>query len=366
LTGAFWYVRNLVETGSIEPTVRVGIGPIALPTVDVRRPFPAHRVVDFLTDFDVIRSDFLPGFRTTFGWGWPLLFLLAGAGCGFALLREQRLLRALGAVGLLCCVAYLFTPQGAAGTDVNRAFLFSRNLRYLYPALVIGLVLLPIVATRFGPRARAGLVAIGGAALGADLYYGLTGDRDETAIALGAMVAIFAVVAVAIVTWPAICARSLAPVAIGLALGLGVAAGWTVQHHYLERRYADALPFPSAPRAESELVVRVGNTIEGAHVGVAGLSFQYALFGPDFSNRVTFIGKRGPHGAFAVPTSCRQWRELVNEGAYDYVVVGADDAADPEPREAGWTRVDRSVDVVEHDGTASLFRIRGRLDPAAC
>ena len=45
ITGAFWYLRNLFATGSIDPGVRIGIGSFALPSAHIHRPNPPNSVV---------------------------------------------------------------------------------------------------------------------------------------------------------------------------------------------------------------------------------------------------------------------------------------------------------------------------------
>ena len=50
---------------------------------------------------------------------------------------------ALGFVGVVSMLGYLVTPEGAGGVE-GRPVLFAANLRFGFPALILGLVLFPL------------------------------------------------------------------------------------------------------------------------------------------------------------------------------------------------------------------------------
>ena len=54
-------------------------------------------------------------------------------------------MRWIGGVALFGLLAYLFTPLSAAGAD-GAPVGFGINIRYVIPALLLGLVLLPLAA----------------------------------------------------------------------------------------------------------------------------------------------------------------------------------------------------------------------------
>ena len=85
-TGAFWYLRNLIHTGSPLPSVELGIGPIAFPTGHFALVDPfRYSVMDYFTDGDVWRDWYLPGLRDSIGLLWWLAFAAAVVGrrgCG--------------------------------------------------------------------------------------------------------------------------------------------------------------------------------------------------------------------------------------------------------------------------------------------
>ena len=84
---------------------------------------------------------------------------LAALGVGLALVYgPQAIDRALGVVALSSAIAYVVTPQTAAGPP-GHPTLFAFNLRFLTPAVALGLVLLGRTRLLHRPPARAGLVA---------------------------------------------------------------------------------------------------------------------------------------------------------------------------------------------------------------
>ncbi len=152
-------------------------------------------------------------------------------------------------------------------------------------------------------------------------------------------------------------------------LVIGAGAGWVVQHSYLSDRYSDVahdLPYASAPRAELVALYGWVRHVSDARIALGGLGISYPLFGADLSNHVQYIGHKGPHGAFDRVSTCREWRQLLNEGDYDYVVVSANTRAAKEPVEAEWTRSDPAAAVVLRVGTASVFRVSGTFDADGC
>jgi hypothetical protein len=142
-----------------------------------------------------------------------------------------------------------------------------------------------------------------------------------------------------------------------------------VQHSYLSSRYADVahdLPYASAPRADLAALYGWVRHVSDARIALAGLAISYPLFGADLSNHVQYVGHKGPHGAFDRVGTCREWRQLLNAGNYDYVVVSANTGGARAPVEAGWTRSDPAAQVVLDVGTASVFRVSGAFAPSGC
>ena len=95
---------------------------------------------------------------------------------------------------------------------------------------------------------------------------------------------------------------------------------------------------------------------------------QYPLFGTDLSNRVEFVGRHEPHGGFVAPTSCAEWRRLIDEGEYEYVVASRDriePGRPPYPASARWTEGPNAHLILAVPPT-KVFRLDGALDPSTC
>ena len=156
----------------------------------------------------------------------------------------------------------------------------------------------------------------------------------------------------------------LAAAAALLALGmLVIAIGYPVQRHYLENRYAN----PSFATPGLNAAFKWATPISGARIATTSTR-QYPLFGTDLSNHVRYIGEEQPHGGFTAPTSCKQWRHVLNAGRYDYVVTSRDRIEQGKPIYSDATRWTEGLGVEEilRIPPTAVFKLKGPLDPAAC
>jgi hypothetical protein len=151
------------------------------------------------------------------------------------------------------------------------------------------------------------------------------------------------------------------------ALSLAVAAGYGEQDHYLTHRYENTGQVQDLARA-----LQWSRDVRGARIAVAGIRgvfTQYPFYGTDLSNRVQWLGVRGPHDAYQRIPDCRQWRRAVDTGGYTHVVTTIDpflpDDMHNSP-EGRWTQSDPNAHVVLRDGPVRVFELRGPLDPAGC
>lgn len=374
--GVFWYLRNLVVAGNPIPEVE-SLGPISLPHPEqLQQGRPDFNIAHYATDTGVWREYFSPGLEQAFGVLWPLVVFGAVAAALVAIFRgRDRIIRWTGAVALFGLVAYLFTPLSAAGVE-GEPVGFGINIRYVIPALLAGIVLLPL-ERRFDSKRRRWWL------LGALVLVFLVTNRPDQDLRDKARVFAFFLTVLAVLV-PALLlylrdrgARPalVAAAAAGLVVLL-VAIGYPVQRHYLENRFAnDGAAYERIPGMNLNDPYRWARDIEGARIGFAGTTAGFAgygFYGTDLTNHVQYLGEEGPHGAFnAIPT-CARFRAAVNEADLDYLVTSpflnflhpGDPIPSPEVR---WLRGGgRALRLVMRGGPVTVWKLRGDLDPGAC
>ena len=244
--------------------------------------------------------------------------------------------------------------------------MFASDLRFAFPALALGLLVLPRVLPRSAVVRRRVFPALLAIALVNDLVYSLRSRVSLFAAALAlALVASAIVGGVALVS-----SMGTRRLLVCVLVVVAATAGWAVQRSYLEHRYANVkhdVPYASAPRTELAALYAWVRHVSHARIALAGLGISYPLVGFDLSNEVQYIGHRGPHGEFSEVRSCPEWRRLLTAGHYDFVVISANNAKAGEPAAASWTRSDAAAaTVVVRAGTASVFRVTGDFDPNGC
>lgn len=365
--GGYWYLRNLAHSGNPLPWFD-SLGPLSLPAPDqALGGREGHSVLSYLTDGSVWSDWFLPGLHDGLTLLWPLFAALAFAGLLLCLtgsrhptvrsrfephcepnLDRDWVLQLVGFVGIAVIVAWLIAPTSASGPEgMPRGF--ESGLRYLAPALVLGLAvlpaaLLPWVAWGGVPgKARRPVFRPASTAGKRLRSWRKTQQRPGTPPH----------------------DRTRGPLAAGVALVLlaAIAIGYLVQRHYLENRYAN----PSFAAPGLNAAFKWADPLSGARIATASTR-QYPLYGTDLSNRVQYVGEEQPHGGFTAPTNCKQWRHILNAGHYDYVVTTRDriDPGKPVyPDSTRWTEGLGVEEILRVPPTA-VFKLKGPLDPASC
>jgi hypothetical protein len=389
--GGYWYLRNLIVAGNPLPQLE-HLGPISLPHPErLQGGRPDFSIVHYATDTGIWRDYFEPGLHQAFGAAWPLVIVGAVAGGLTVLLwGRTRVLRWMGGVALFGMVAYAFTPLSAAGAE-GAPVGFAINIRYAIPALLAGLALLPLSLDRSWARAP----SAGGTVAG-------EGRRDRTRgwIALSLLILLLAItdrpdatlrdpdrlfgwlVAALVVLIPAallLARRRGAPrgatVAGFAVLALAIVAiAYPVQRDYLRDRYLNDDPETSIPGMHLDSAYRWARDVENARIGLAGTTagfLQYGFYGTDLSNRVRYLGAKGPHGAFNAIPSCSEFRAAVNAADLDYLVTSPflnfiEPGHPIQSPEAGWLLGEPAVVPVLFSGPVTVWKVRGRLDPTAC
>jgi hypothetical protein len=367
--GGYWYLRNLIVSGSPIPEV-TKLGPISPPHPErLQEGRPGFSIAHYLTDTGVWRHYFAPGVHDAFGALWPLILVGAVAACLVAIFSgRDRLIRWLGGCALFALVAYLFTPLGAAGAE-GAPVGFAINIRYVIPALLAALVLLPLPRFFDGEKRQWGLIAI------LTLVYLIT-DRPDDALhdkaRLFAFAFVIVFVAVPTLIWLArrdglpgrLVAASLAALAVA-----AVALGYPVQRHYLNHRFANVSADTSIPGMDLDDAYRWARGVRDSRIGLAGTTAGFAgygFYGPDLSNKVIYLGEPGPHGAFnAIPT-CQAFREAVNAADLDYLVTSPFlnfiHSSKPVPSpEARWLRGAGGVKPYFNEGDVTVWKVTGPL-----
>jgi hypothetical protein len=371
LGGGYWYLRNLIVAGNPLPQA-TGLGPISLPHPErLQEGRPDFSIVHYLTDTGVWRDYFEPGLHQAFGGLWPLVIVGALVGALVALLwARDGMLRWMGGVALFGVLAYFFTPLSAAGAE-GAPVGFGINIRYVIPALLLGIVLLPMARWLDGRRRQWAL-------LGLLLAILVLTDRSDAVLrdparvfAIGLALLLVGVPAALLLARARGAAKGVVTGGFAALALLVFAIGYPIQRDYLRDRFAVG---SEVPGMQLEHAYEWARDLSDARIGLAGTTagfLQYGLYGTDLSNHVVYLGEKGPHGAYnAIPT-CTAFRTTVNEADLDYLVTSPflnflhTDAPIFSP-EAGWLRGESVVKPIRRSGSVTVWKLNGKLDPTTC
>ena len=366
-TGGFWYLRNLVHSGN--PLPWIDVGPLPGPHQEDLYPRAAHSVAHYVADSNAWTNFFFPGLGETLGPLWPLVVFAAFAGIVLGLRRRQpRAIRVLALAAAATVVAYVFIPISASGPNGAPSG-FASNLRYVAPALAIGLVLLPLCETRAMARrvilpAYAVIVAI--TALDSNEW---VQPQLAAAVSIGAM-------AVLLPVWllqqpPSRRARQ----ALVCVIAITLVAGYVQQRQYFRDRYqptiAPPLDNPGFRASEQwqaiqDWAIRQHNLKIGI-VGTPAAYGQYLFYGDDLSNEVRYVGESRAHGGLGSVANCQAWNQIVREAHFDVLVVTPEDIGTALlPRQFAWTRLGHSTVPILLEPPAAVYRVVRPPDPTGC
>jgi hypothetical protein len=248
----------------------------------------------------------------------------------------------------------VFLPGGSTSLQ-QQTNLFEANLRYAAPALILGIVLIPILGRVRAPRS---LAYLGPGLLLALLVSQLEGGLWPSQTARhGVFVAAIAVLVAAAWRARTLSARRLAvtvPAAVSVLL---VIAGGTyaLQRHYFERRYLSG----GVSQPGLSAIYRWAQSVSHVRIALYGSSEQYPLYGARDTNVVDYLGVRTGDGGFEPISSCATWRTVISRGDYRYVVLtpGLTRAVP-----TSWTQRDPGVTLVLHPApSAFVFKVTGRV-----
>jgi hypothetical protein len=336
--GGYWYLRNLAHTGNPLPWIH-HLGPIDLPAPEqALGGREAHSALGYLTNSGVWSDWFLPGLHHALWFLWPLLLTAAITGLLLALASPLRrrdgngpirteivpsaeVLAVAGVVGLASALTWLVAPTSASGPDgMPRGF--ESGLRYLAPALILGLALLPTALKRVRPS-----------------FVSHSGTKEGRTLGIR-------------LAW-----------VLAAVLVLATAAGYPIQRHYLADRYKD--PTFTAPGLNAAFAW--ARDVSNSRIATTSTR-QYPLFGTDLSNQVQYLGLEQPHGGFEAPKTCQQYLQLLQEGNYSYVIATRDrlePGKPPYPPLAKWLEHAGAHAILKKPPTV-VFELPGKLRPSAC
>ncbi len=345
-------------------------GPLPGPDQEDLYPRPAHSIAEYLADRHAWTDFFFPGLAETLGPLWFVVLFAAFAGIVLGLRRRHSpLIRILALAAAATLIAHVFNPISASGPD-GGPYGFASNLRYAAPGHRDRPD--PAAALRDAVDGAAGLcprlcAAGRGRRDRLDEWIqpqAAAGDRDRGGDRAGA---------------------DLAPRQASRAAGCGrrsprwsaiaVLAGYPQQRQYFEDRYrADVAPPLDNPgfRATSQwqLIQTWARDQHGLRIGIVGTPAaygQYVFYGDDLSNEVRYLGEPQPHGGLTQIESCRRWRERIDDGHFNAVVITPEDPASPfPPPQIEWTATEQAAVPVLRVNPAGVFLIAGALDPTTC
>jgi hypothetical protein len=392
-TGSYWYLRNLIAVGNPVPGLALRLGPIRLPsppTPSLDRFGPA--VGEFLTNHNAWSSTFQPGLQNAFGPAWPAVLAMALSGAIAAIWRARGVERAVGLSAIAATIAFLVTPGTAFAVGVINAHsatgialsIFAYNLRYLIPALAVGVALLASVPALTRGTARwlvlgaFATVLLVTEASNSGLRGWASNQAPVAALSMLGTLTLFVIFGSGRGHIRSSLVRRAEPRKWRLVVGLVVASailvgGAAVSRSYHRDRYA-ANPLAAWARR-----------VHHQRVAFAGFDGQYPLIGDDLSNYVQYLGVHRGDGAFASFQNCLAWRRSLRSDHYQYVVtptnvttrtlgydlarwkLGRPDGEPPSaPLESEWNRTDPGLRRVYERGGATVYRIQPVVSAAGC
>lgn len=374
LAGGYWYARNLIALGNPLPWFSFGV----LPT-----PHPPplqhdnnYSLADYAAYPRILRHWLIPALNLNLGPRWPALVGVALIGplvCLFS--KRDRPVMAAALIALASLAAYPLTPLTACG-PWGHPYCLKDNIRFGAPALTLALTITPLALLFRSRLGRMAATAALATLFAATVALRRTWTADYRLTRPDAAVALVFVVATIVVLRPwsllplgrPLVRVSAATVTLALVL-TGVAMGYSGTRDYLRHRYTD-----KHGRYAIYTVWRWARGLHHARIALAGTFgwfFGYPLWGVDDSNRVDYIGQRGPDGSFRPIASCRAWRTALNRGDYRYVVTTANavffTTQVVHSPEGAWTRTDPAARLLFSPNRAvQVFRLTGPLHPDRC
>lgn len=389
VTGSFWYLLNIVRVGNPVAFTNVHIGGLTLPAPDWSSLQPLSASIAHYLGNPGVWGYFFAGLFQAIGPAWPVLLVLALLGTVGALFSADRALVVAGAVTLGTWLAYLVLPYTAGGSVGIPSF-FAPGVRFVFPAVVTSMLLVPfarrlaavatqrvVAAVALGITVLASLVAPSASSFFTWLRSWPVGGHPL--VLLGTVVLAAALVVVSRMK----ARRRQAFAGAGLAV-LVLAAGALLQQRYVDARqtigYAEG---QNTVYAQIVPVYQRVRAVTGARIGYSGMMDDYPFIGPLHTNRVMYLGAPSAHGGMQDAGTCQQWLAALRDNSPDYVVISGFDSAPPgvpvgpQVRQMSWTasfpgvkqvlRLDSKGSMYSPAQSTALYRVNpAALGGASC
>ena len=349
--GAFWFLRNWLRADNPLPWYDLHLGPLHLPIRS--RLADNASIADHLFERDVWDRIWRPGLHQAFGSAWPVL-IAAPAVAALAMVGRGRRSgeRVAGAVTIAAGIGYVVMPftmelGGAA---------FAATARYASPALLLGLVMVPI-ALRIDRRGLLVRSAISFAALVVIVMNAVAPNVDRFApwrYPDRFLAVVIVAVVIAGIGFGRIGGRPARYLLVAPVLLVLVVGGFFVQRDFSTHRYA-----VGAGLRLDHIDEYLSGHRPGRVVPFATIQF-YPFLGPSFANDVVVLEPPPASGnGNGAVVRCHKWERALRRADPRYVIDGGEFVPVERP-DASWFRTP-GLHRVAHTRRATLYEVRGPI-----
>jgi hypothetical protein len=364
LTGGFWLVRNLVESGN--PLTPVDVSPFGVTLWDAPRDFirecAGFTIAHYAGDWDAWTDHILPVYRD--GYAGPGIAIGLGllTATAAAVRAPRSRVGACVLLAVLLAIGYALTPYSAFGPEGEPATV-GASIRYLVPALLVAAPLAAWALGRAG-RLRLPLELVAAAAVAHGIEKAFDVPLHVVALVLVAIAAVAGAGWAGLHLTRRVAGRAGRTAQVGLVAAFAAAAvavGHARQTEFNDGRY-EGLDEPVAA------IVRdapAGSRVALAGVwGVEVVSPVWPAFGERLRNEVEYVGPT-VDGQLREYDDRARWAAAVRRGEFDLLLVGrggyADDCPVPgaESDDDAWARAEGFRMLAQSDHL-TLYLVRPR------